>query len=38
MEVVERIVISEYGILSNVSQEPVDTDFFLLTVTKKRIL
>lgn len=29
MEIVERIVISEYGILSNVSQEPVDTDFYL---------
>lgn len=35
MEVVERIVISEYGILSNVSQEPVDTDFFYLQWPKK---
>lgn len=27
MEIVEGIFISEYSTLSNVSQEPVDTDF-----------
>lgn len=29
MEIVEGLFIAEYGILSNVSQEPVDTDFHL---------
>lgn len=38
MEIVEGIFISEYGTLSNVSQDPVNADFFLLWVTEKRML